>query len=159
MKDWKGDGNSIFKMIGASNHTEKERQTEDYYATDPRAAEVLLQVEKFSQNIWEPACGEGHLAEVFKRHGFNVRASDLIDRGYGEVQDFLSMEITEWDGDIVTNPPYRATIDFIYKALDIIPTGRKVCMFLKVQFLEGKTRKSLFINTPPPYGLCFQQPR
>lgn len=151
MKDWTGNGNSVFKAIGASNHTEKERQTEDFYATDPIAAELLLQVEDFSPNIWEPACGQGHLAEVFKRHGYNVRSSDLIDRGYGDVQDFLSMEVTDWDGDIITNPPYKYSLEFILKALDIIPEGRKVAMFLKVQFLEGKQRKSLFINTPPHY--------
>lgn len=154
MKDWTGNGNSIFKALGASNHTEKERQVEDFYATDPIAAELLLQVEDFSPNIWEPACGQGHLAEVFKRHGYNVRSSDLIDRGYGDVQDFLSMEVTDWDGDIITNPPYKYSLEFILKALDIIPEGRKVAMFLKVQFLEGKQRKSLFINTPPPYGIC-----
>lgn len=155
MKDWTGNGNSIFKALGASNHTEKERQTEDFYATDPIAAELLLQVEDFSQNIWEPACGQGHLAEVFKRHGYNVRSSDLIDRGYGDVQDFLSMEVTDWDGDIITNPPYKYSLEFILKALDIIPEGRKVAMFLKVQFLEGKQRKSLFINTPPPIRCMF----
>ena len=36
-KDWTGNKNSIFKTLGASNHTEKERQNEDYYATDPEA--------------------------------------------------------------------------------------------------------------------------
>ena len=37
-KDWSGNQNSIFKTLGASNHTDKERQTEDYYATDPRTS-------------------------------------------------------------------------------------------------------------------------
>ena len=47
-KDWKGNRNSIFKTLGASSHTEKERQTEDFYATDPKAAELLLKLETFS---------------------------------------------------------------------------------------------------------------
>ena len=33
-KDWNGNGNSIFKTLGASNHTEKERETDDFYATE-----------------------------------------------------------------------------------------------------------------------------
>lgn len=41
-KDWTGNKNSIFKTLGASNHTDKERQNEDYYATDPIAIDVLL---------------------------------------------------------------------------------------------------------------------
>ena len=52
-KDWTGNSNSIYKTLGASNHTDKERQNEDYYATDPKAADLLLELEKFSPNIWE----------------------------------------------------------------------------------------------------------
>ena len=40
-KDWTGNSNSIYKTLGASNHTDKERQNEDYYATDPKAADFL----------------------------------------------------------------------------------------------------------------------
>lgn len=149
--DWTGNARSIFSTLGASNHTDEERQREDFYATDPIAAELLCQMETFSENIWEPACGMGHLSEVFKKHGYNVRSTDLIDRGYGEVQDFLGMDVQQWDGDIITNPPYKYALDFIYKALSIIPTGKKVAMFLKVQFLEGKERRQLFNSTPPPH--------
>lgn len=147
--DWTGNKNSIFKTLGASNHTDKDRQVEDYYATDPIAAKLLLGVEHFEGPVWECACGQGHLAEVFREAGIPTRASDIIDRGYGEVFDFLSMENQSWDGDIITNPPYKWALDFIYKALTIIPDGRKVAMFLKVQFLEGKERRSLYRSTPP----------
>ena len=148
-KDWTGDSNSIFKTLGASNHTEKERQGEDYYATDPVAARLLLQVEDFTGPIWECACGEGHLSKEFIRGGQEVRSSDLIDRGFGEVFDFLSIENQQWGGDIITNPPYKFAVDFVYKALQIIPDGHKVAMFLKVQFLEGKERRILFDQFPP----------
>lgn len=67
-KDWVGDKNSVYKTLGASSHTDNERQKHDYYATDPRAAELLLQVETFS-NIWEPACGGGHLSKVLEKAG------------------------------------------------------------------------------------------
>ena len=59
MKDWTGDTNSIFKTLGASSHTDKERQTHDYYATEPKALELLLELESFDNHIWEPACGGG----------------------------------------------------------------------------------------------------
>lgn len=79
-----------------------------------------------------------------------MRSSDLIDRGFGEAGvDFLAIDNQEWNGDIVTNPPYIYAQEFIEKALSIIPEGRKVAMFLKLQFLEGKGRKSLFVNHPP----------
>lgn len=144
-----GNSNSIFRTLGASNHTDKERQNEDFYATDPIAAELLLKEEKFSHNIWECACGQKHLSGVFEKYGYNVRSSDLIDRCGNEVFDFLSMENQSWDGDIITNPPYKYASEFIYKSLSVIQHGNKVAMFLKLQFMEGKERKYLFTKFPP----------
>lgn len=148
-KDWTGNSNSIYKTLGASNHTDKERQSEDFYATEPRAAELLLELEDFNENIWECACGEGDLAKVFEKAGHNVLSTDLIDRGYGTgAVDFL--ECTEvFDGDIITNPPYKYAKEFVEKALELVPDGHKVAMFLKLQFLEGKARKALFEKYPP----------
>lgn len=80
-KDWKGNSNSIYKTIGASNHTEKEREQNDYYATDPIAIDKLLAVETPSNNIWECACGGGHLLNRLKELGFNAFGTDLVDRG------------------------------------------------------------------------------
>lgn len=149
MKDWTGNKNSIYKTLGASNHTNKERQINDFYATEPKAMEILLEVERFSPNIWECACGEGHLSEVLKKYGYNVKSTDLIDRGYGVGGvDFLEYK-KPFNGDIITNPPYRYAQKFIEKALELIPVGNKVAMFLKIQFLEGKARKKLFTTYPP----------
>lgn len=141
---------SIYKMLGASNHTEEERQKEDYYATDPIAVELLLNLETFNKDVWECACGEKHMSNVLEKRGFNVRSSDIIKRCDDiEEYDFLKKENIEWNGDIITNPPYKYAEEFIYKALQIIPTGNKVAMFLRLQFLEGKKRKQLFTNFPP----------
>jgi len=37
---------------------------------------------------------------------------------------------------------------FVQHALQIIPEGRKVAMFLKLQFLEGQKRKPMFLAYP-----------
>lgn len=50
-QDWTGNKNSIYKTLGASNHTEKEREENDYYATEPKAVELLCQLEKFNEWI------------------------------------------------------------------------------------------------------------
>lgn len=146
MRNWTGNKNSIYKTLGASNHTEKDREQHDYYATDPKAAELLLELETF-ENILEPSCGEGHLSKVFSDAGINVTSSDLVDRGYGTQKSFFDYE--EWNGDIITNPPYKYGLEFVEHALKIIPDGNKVAMFLKLQFLEGKKRKKLFVTNPP----------
>lgn len=154
-KDWNGNSNSIYKTLGASNHTEKEREVNDYYATEPKALELLLEQESFCKYVWECACGEGHLSEVLKKHGYKVKSSDVIDRGYEntEVIDFLSVKEKDIDNDfsrdIITNPPYKFAKEFVEHALDISMDSTKVAMFLKVQFLEGKERRKLFEKYPP----------
>lgn len=148
-KDWTGDFHSIYTTLGASNHTEGERQEHDFYATEPRATEELLELEKFSKNIWEPSCGAGHMSKVLEKAGYNVYSSDLYDYGYGKSGlDFLACT-AQFDGDIITNPPYKYALQFVEKALELVPAGHKVCMFLKLSFLEGKQRRKLFDRNPP----------
>ena len=155
MKDWIGNKISTYSTIGANNHSDKIREEHDYYATDPRALELLLELETFSPYVWECACGGGHLSDVLKNHGYDVKSSDIIHRGYPdtEVIDFLKVKKSDikndFSRDIITNPPYKYAKDFIEKALEISMDSTKVAMFLKVQFLEGKARRDLFKKFPP----------
>lgn len=140
---------NTFINIGASNHSKNSRVEHDYYATDPIAGRLLLEVEPELSNIWECACGEGHLAEVFNEAGKLAKATDLINRGYGTVEDFLLNTEPYHNGDIVTNPPYCLAKEFVEHALSKVDEVHRVCMFLKVLFLEGKARKKLFEQYPP----------
>ena len=155
--DWNGNYHSIYVTLGASNHTDKEREKNDYYATEPRAVELLLDKETFSPLIWEPACGEGHITKVLEGRGHDVISTDLIDRGYGKVLDFLKVRQKDLycnpDNinlafDIITNPPYKFATEFVEQALSLVQNGNKVAMFLKLTFLEGKNRRKLFELTP-----------
>ena len=160
MKDWNGNKNSIYKTLGASNHTDKEREENDYYATDPVAIDKLLKFEKPSNFIWECACGEGHLSERLKQYGYEVYSSDLIDRGYygTNIKDFLNETKLDDDFDILTNPPYKFAKEFVLKSLDLLADGRKCYMFLKLQFLEGKARyNELFSKYPPKNIYVFSE--
>jgi hypothetical protein len=151
-KDWVGNKKSIFVCHGASNHTEEERQVDDYYATEPYATELLLEQENFSEIIWECACGGGHISKVLEEHGYEVISSDLVDRGYPytQVLDFLTCNPqNKINADIITNPPYKYAKEFVEKALEILEDGKKVAMFLKLTFLESKSRKKLFEKYPP----------
>lgn len=148
-QEWLGNKKTVFTTLGASSHAKEKRQTEDFYATEPAALRLLLQKEKFA-NVWECACGMGHLSEVLKEKGIHGKSTDYHDRGYGDgKQDFLGMETTKWGGDIITNPPFRWAQEFIERALIIIPEGQKVAMFLRIQFLEGKARGKFFKQHPP----------
>lgn len=151
-KDWTGNSRSTYVTLGASNHSQGDRADFDFYATDPKALELLLRKEKFNRDIWECACGDGHLSKVLEQHGYNVLSTDLIQRQYGiGGVDFLNNDFDQFDGDIITNPPYKYAKEFVEKALELLPTGNKVAMFLKIQFLEGKARRNFFEVYPPKY--------
>lgn len=149
-KESSRNSHGMFVCNGASNHSDGERQADDYYATEPKATELLLGVEKFNHTIWECACGGGHISEVLKKHGHNVFSSDIVNRGYEEtsILDFL-----KWSDnnplDIVTNPPYKLAKEFVEHALNISEDGVKVAMFLKLTFLESQSRRNLFEKYPP----------
>lgn len=149
--DWVGNSKSAYTCNGASNHSKHEREKDDYYATEPKAIDILLNEGKiaFNYKILEPACGEGHMSERLKYYGYNVISRDKENRGYGEVMDFF--ELDYWDGDIITNPPYKQAKEFVEHALEIVPEGRRVAMFLKLTFLEGKNRKKMFEKYPPRF--------
>lgn len=108
-------------------------------------------MEQFSPTVWECACGEGHLSKALEKHGYNVISTDLVYRGFGDNEplDFLKETIEDFDGDIITNPPYKYALEFVQTALNTVQQGRKVAMFLKIQFLEGKKRKEFFKKYPP----------
>ena len=149
MKDCTGNRAPVFVCNGATGHADHTRAEHDYYATEPRATELLLGLEKFAPRIWEPACGAGHMANVLASNGYEVKATDLIDRGFGTGGvDFL-VQTEKWDGDIITNPPYKFAAEFVEKAFELVADGAKVAMFLKLTFLEGKTRRAMFNSTPP----------
>lgn len=156
-KDWIGNKKSTFVMLGASNHSEKDREINDYYATDPKSLEIFLnKLQKdeiqLHKKIWECACGEGHLSKLLKNKGYDVFSSDLIDRGYGLGNiDFLKTSNIDIKSDILTNPPYKFAKEFVEKALEIQADGYYTIMFLKIQFLEGQGRKELFKKYPPKY--------
>lgn len=127
------------------------REQNDYYATDPRAMSDLLCKERFNKKIWEPACGEGNLSEVLKAAGYDVFSTDLIDRGYqDQTMDFLQSDI-KWEGDIITNPPFKYTTQFIQKGLESLEMGGKMAMFLKINYLSGKARYKEIYSKFPPY--------
>lgn len=48
--------NYVWRTLGASNHSSYKREEYDYYATEPYAAQLLMEVEQFNTDIWECAC-------------------------------------------------------------------------------------------------------
>ena len=153
-KDWNGNGNSIFKTLGASNHTEKERETDDFYATDPVAIDLLLDYPNIEMPewVWEPSCGSGCLSERLRERGHGVVSTDLVYRGYGDggINFFEQSAMPDRTEAIVTNPPYKFATEYVIHALRLLPQGGLLCLFLKTTFAEGKERYQRIFGVTPP---------
>lgn len=128
----------------------------DYFPTPPWATRALIEsvlpylgVQAIG-SVWEPACGEGHIAEVLREYAEGpVIATDIHPYGYSrQILDFLDDRghPADW---IVTNPPFGdKTEDFVLRALDRAKVG--VAMFVRMQWLEGVGRyESVFRDNPP----------
>lgn len=152
---------SLNLIMGARNGAKNIREENDFYATHPQAVRLFLDKLnqdniKLTHTILEPACGEGHMAEVFKEYGYDVVAVDLVDRGYGTTGDFLENDLPI-TCDTFTNPPFKLAEEFAYKGLENLENGFKLGLFLKIQFLESKSRKKLFEKYPPKYIYVYSE--
>lgn len=149
-KNWTGNSKSVHTVLGASNHSSGVRAHLDYYATDPRATEMLMELEEINNNVLDPAVGGGHLVKPLIKGGYNVNGIDIVDRGHPNTikANFLESD-KRFEGDIVVNPPYKYAKEFIEKSLETVGYGNKVFAFLKIQFLESKGRREFFKENPP----------
>lgn len=95
-----------------ANRSAIDRSKTDFYETPVEVTEALLDFLEerellcgLDNEIWEPACGRGKLAEVLKGRGYEVVCTDLYDHGYGKADvDFLEEKrFSPW---IITNPPF-----------------------------------------------------
>lgn len=143
------------RWLGSSTFAETDREENDYYATPREAVDKLLEQEKFSKHILEPACGEGHISKVLEEYGKIVESTDFIDRGFWDQKDFF--EYTSNNKDIITNPPYNVALDFISHALEISQEGQKIAMLLRIQFLESTKRYPFFKENPPTKVYVFSK--
>ena len=138
-------------IVGSSRNNGK-REKDDFYPTPKYAVDELLKREVFNGNVWECACGEGDISEVFLKKGFDVKSTDLIDRGFGEVGNFFE---TDYVADnIVTNPPYKQALEFVLEAKK--KSNSKIAMFLKTVFLESEKRKAMFEDKEFPLKTVYQ---
>jgi len=150
----------------------EDADSRDYSPTPPWATRALFHYvlpclgygETFWRGapftVWEPACGEGHIAAVLQEFFWPdcVTATDIHDYStegrsppaFFGTRDFLESAPDfgreDW---IITNPPFGdRVLPFMRTALDRAGTG--VALFLQLRYLEGVERyDEVFRNRPP----------
>jgi hypothetical protein len=131
----------------------------DFFPTPPWATRALVEEVLGAElgYVWEPACGEGHMAEVLREYSIHIRATDIFDYGYGIADvDFLTQDDntaagTDW---IITNPPFGdLTEKFTLRAIELAKIG--VAMFVRLQWLESVGRYETIFKDHPPTCIAF----
>jgi hypothetical protein len=144
-------------------HRRVERDdSRDFFPTPPWATRALIErVFRHlgwerrckKQKAWEPACGEGHMAEVLREYFLEVTATDIEDYRYGDhVVDFLNADAYGAFDWVITNPPFNDSAEFVLKALRIARTG--VAMFVRLAWLESVGRYETIFRDHAPTQLA-----
>lgn len=127
----------------------------EYFPTPPWAAragaELVRRLDPTARVAWEPACGQGHMAEPLREVFPEVQASDIHDHGYARqfaVFDFLTNEAfvgaVDW---VITNPPFGTAAEFV--RLGLQRARRGVAILCRTQWLESAGRYDLFYGGEP----------
>jgi len=135
----------------------KDREENDFYPTPKETTLALMNREKFEGNIWECASGDGSMSKVLEKFNTTISTEFRSDEEvYGEKGiDFMTTH--KKVDNIITNPPYKYAEEFVKHAL--ICADKKVCMLLKLVFLESISRYDLFKSSPLKtiYVFCRRQ--
>ena len=126
----------------------------DDFPTPPWATRALIEhvigpASKLQQqSCLEPACGAGHMAKVLAECFAEVRASDIHDYRFGEVNDFLrspaAADSVDW---VITNPPFRLAEAFVLRSLILAREG--VAILARTVFVESVGRYHRLFHKHP----------
>lgn len=135
-----------------ANSSAEDRPSTDFYPTPKEVTVALLRYLEIPKGstIWEPACGDGRMAEVMKELGYDVISSDLNDMGYGTTGvDYINSELVECDW-IITNPPFKVSGEFIKTSIN---HGKPFALLVKSQYWHAQCKAVLFNEFKPKYVL------
>ena len=145
---------SLSDALGCARAEPVKRRKADEYFTPPDCTWALIEAEREHLDrlgrFWEPACGDGAIVRVLRQAGYEVVASDVVDRGCegATLRNML-------DGDeaparaIITNPPFGsgAPAKLVERAL-LWGVGY-VALFLPDGFFGTENRLALYNRWRP----------
>ena len=151
--------NNLSDIYTGVNKNDPNRNKNDLYRTPPIATYLLCKYSNPPKKIVEPCAGYGNIAVELIRNGHDVTCYDLNPYPESMVpiktgQSVLDLpKVVGYDG-LITNPPYnndipRLLVEKSVKEYDY------TAMLLRLTFLEGVKRKTLFDRYPPTQLIFF----
>lgn len=146
----------------------------DYFPTPPFAVRLVCEALALELgdlsflDVWEPCCGEGHMARGLVDYFRTVRLSDvaryelradlaaILDLREHELIDFTLESGSERSDVIFANPPFNLALDFIEAGLRC--ARKAVVMIVRGAFEEGADRyDKIFSKLPPTFKFTFSE--
>lgn len=132
------------------------RDSLDHFPSPPWSARALCELlqdrglDLSQMDAWEPAAGEGHMAEPMRDYFRHVSATDIHDYGRDyPTHDFLGGGYEAFKPNaIITNPPFRLSEEFALAALERRP--RIVALLVRTSWIEGAGRYMRLFRDQPP---------
>lgn len=112
----------------------------DRCQTPPYALDPIIPYLNKEWTIWEPAVGEGYLANGLMESGFEVVGTDIVFSTEEDDQDFLTCDIPDVDA-IVTNPPYSIKYKWIARCYEI---GLPFALLIPTDTIGNKSAQKYF---------------
>jgi hypothetical protein len=138
-------------MAGGKSKKDKPVNPDEYFPTAEGTTRALLPVLTeigWPVEVWECACGEGHVSKQLDAAGYVVASTNLTDRGFGDTGvDFLATTHALAPS-IITNPPFSLSDEFLVHALTILGI-EYVALLLPNGIWHAKNRVKLFRMHPP----------
>lgn len=154
------------RVVAADTPDDARWRALEFFPTPPWAAragaELILRLDPEARSVWEPACGEGHMAHGLADYFPTLFRSDVHAHAGAEpfaVQDFLdpALDRQGYDGPrfdwIVTNPPFSLASEFV--RLGLHRARRGVALLARASLLESIGRYELMFGAE---GLCVFSP-
>lgn len=125
-----------------------ERNADDWYVEPAWAVDSLIQAErKFVGTVLDPCCGGGNIVTRLEMAGIRAFGGDIKPRWSRAVIHSFDGSLEGYQPDsVVSNPPYNLAREFIDCALK--HTTDRVCVLLRLAFLEGMKRREWFGTVP-----------
>ena len=130
-------------VLMAYGFDQGERDPFDFYPTPPEFTEVLLREVNLPNRIWEPACGDGAMVDVLRKHGHHVEATDI----QGGI-DFLMADAIWPCFAVVTNPPFKLFDEFAIHAYNL--ATEVSALLVGIHRLGGAQRLNNLWRVIPP---------
>lgn len=116
-----------------------EREPNEHYVEPAWCSKRLFEVEKFGSTIWDPCCGFGTIPDEATIAGYDIFATDLVDRGYENldgVADLYDARVSVDVPDVVCNPPFKSIGQFTLQVV-LRPSTKKAALICPVARLNA----------------------